>query len=476
MPSVPSSSVAELLATSPLLGQDYSLTLIRGELPPGAYTWSGWTTAGVSNGTLCSSIHHPAGSYKRISFAQKASGAAPGYLRLDWYDGPTEPGSSGAGAYLDATKQLVGVLCCGDSSCEDWTWDDFSAFQYIYPDIGLYLQAGSDDVFEDNDTCAAAASVAPSTYTALVLKYADGDWYRVHSSSCGPVEIRLDFTDAFGDIDMKLFDACGGNLVAASTGDGDTEVISLAPGVTADYWLRVYLAGSVRNTYNMTITAPAGGTAVYPIPAGVAIPDNYAPGVDHGFFVSDHTLMAGLKVGLKITHTWNGDLRVRLTHNGTTVTLIDRPGVPARALGFNNDGFDVILDDAAFTAIEDYDSGGPMVVGTFKPNQMLSAFNGQDAYGPWTLNVADLALYDVGTLDQWDLYVPPAEACECGGDGDFNGDGATDLADFAAFQRCFTGSDAGPLPPGCQVLNFDCDRDVDLEDFSEFIDNVTGPR
>ncbi len=476
LPSVPTSTVAELVATSPFWAQDYSLTLIRGEFPPGSYTWSGWTSALVADGTPCSCIHHPDGSYKRISFATKTGGAPAHFIRLDWYDGPTEPGSSGAGAYLDSTKQLVGELCCGPSSCADESYDDFSAFRDFYSYIASWLQGGPDDVLEENDTCGNAVVLAPCTYPEMVLKYADDDWYRVRSSSCGPVQVTLNFTDAFGNIDMKLYDACGGNVVAASTGSGDSEVITLPAGPSHDYWLRVYLAGSVRNTYSLTLTATAGGTVVYPIDAGsIPIPDNNAAGVNHTFSIPDHLLLAGLKVGVRITHTWNGDLRVKLTHNGVTATLIDRPGAPARTFGFNNDGFDVLLDDAAFTAIENYDSGGPMVVGTFRPNEPLSVFNGQDAYGAWTLNVADLAVSDTGTLDNWSLHVPPQEPCECGGDGDVNGDGATDCADFAAFQRCFTGPVGGPVPLGCQILNFNCDQHIDLDDFAEFLNVFTGP-
>ena len=306
-----------------------------------------------------------------------------------------------------------------------------------------------------------------------MLKYADEDWYRVTSSSCGPVDITLNFTDAFGNIDMTLYDACGGGVVASSTGNGDSEAISIPPGESREYWLRVYLAGNVRNTYDMTITAAEGGTKVYPIEAGVSIPDDNAAGVDHGFIVPDPIVLTGLKVAVKIAHTWNGDLRVKLTHNGTTVTLIDRPGVPASSVGFNNDGFDVLLDDAAFTPIEDYDSGGPMVVGTFAPNESLSLFDGQDAAGLWTLNVSDHEDQDIGTLESWALHIPPAEPCDCGGDGDVNTNGSTDLADFAAFQRCFTGTNVGPPPLGCQSLNFDCDWDVDLDDFAEFMNVFT---
>ncbi|MEE9296032.1 MAG: hypothetical protein V3W34_13865 [Phycisphaerae bacterium] len=59
---------------------------------------------------------------------------------------------------------------------------------------------------------------------------------------------------------------------------------------------------------------------------------------------------------------------------------------------------------------------------------------------------------------------------------DADGDGDADWADFAEMQICFTGSDAGPISPGCEVFDFDLDNDVDVIDFMHFINAATGPR
>jgi len=56
--------------------------------------------------------------------------------------------------------------------------------------------------------------------------------------------------------------------------------------------------------------------------------------------------------------------------------------------------------------------------------------------------------------------------------GDTNGDGQTDLADFAAFQNCF----GAPPPAGvCMVLDFDGDSQVDDEDFGRFSMEMNPP-
>ena len=74
---------------------------------------------------------------------------------------------------------------------------------------------------------------------------------------------------------------------------------------------------------------------------------------------------------------------------------------------------------------------------------------------------------------------PGAPYCNEGDDlclafGDCDGDGDVDLADFLAFQSCYTGP-VGPVNPGCECANFDGDDDVDLADFLAFQSAYTGP-
>lgn len=59
--------------------------------------------------------------------------------------------------------------------------------------------------------------------------------------------------------------------------------------------------------------------------------------------------------------------------------------------------------------------------------------------------------------------------------GDFDYDGDVDLADFGAFQLCFTDDNGEGLGSGCAVFDFDFDCDVDLDDFSTFLPALAGP-
>lgn len=56
-------------------------------------------------------------------------------------------------------------------------------------------------------------------------------------------------------------------------------------------------------------------------------------------------------------------------------------------------------------------------------------------------------------------------ALHCHGDGDYEGDGDLDLADFEQFARCLAGP-AAPDPADCEALDMNGDGDVDLVDFA----------
>jgi hypothetical protein len=59
--------------------------------------------------------------------------------------------------------------------------------------------------------------------------------------------------------------------------------------------------------------------------------------------------------------------------------------------------------------------------------------------------------------------------------GDFDDDRDVDLDDFAEFVDCFTGPDGGPVSPECTPADFDCDDDVDCTDWDQFAQAWTEP-
>ena len=149
---------------------------------------------------------------------------------------------------------------------------------------------------------------------------------------------------------------------------------------------------------DVSIGAPQFETAS---PA-IAIPDNSPAGVNTTIELPARTI-DDIDVSIdSLTHTWVGDLKMVLTSpSATSVTLMNRPG--AGVLGSSGDNFtDLVLDDEAAMAIDSIAAVGPFS-GSYTPDEPLSAFDGEQALGTWTLNVSDNAGADTGTLQTWGL-------------------------------------------------------------------------
>jgi Zn-dependent metalloprotease/subtilisin-like proprotein convertase family protein len=111
---------------------------------------------------------------------------------------------------------------------------------------------------------------------------------------------------------------------------------------------------------------------------------------------------------LKGSHTYMGDLVFRLASpGGTAITLFDGASCAGE------DGIDVEFDDAAAREIgcRDWLTGG-----SFRPQELLAAFNGEDANGEWTLEVMDNFPLDDGTIDGWAVELCRDLPRPCAGD------------------------------------------------------------
>ena len=58
--------------------------------------------------------------------------------------------------------------------------------------------------------------------------------------------------------------------------------------------------------------------------------------------------------------------------------------------------------------------------------------------------------------------------CACPSFGDFDQNGSVDLADYARFQNCFTGSQGAPLTTECACADANGDHRADLTDYAAF--------
>ena len=123
--------------------------------------------------------------------------------------------------------------------------------------------------------------------------------------------------------------------------------------------------------------------------------------------------IADVNIGVLMSHAYRGDLRMfLLSPTGTQITLIQNTGA-----GLDN--FNVLYDDSAaavittHTAANDTATAGTVVPPyqrTFRPLAALTAFNGQNANGTWTLSICDSLNADSGTFFHSTLVITPQPA------------------------------------------------------------------
>ena len=124
--------------------------------PPAGTGYSGWNaSASTPQGASVTGIHHPLGSYTRISFGSigaysvchstgdttftcSGSGSAGStFYAINWATGETQEGSSGSGLYLDNGRYLIGQLFGGNSSCATPGQDWYGRFDVSYSNGNL---------------------------------------------------------------------------------------------------------------------------------------------------------------------------------------------------------------------------------------------------------------------------------------------------------------------------------------------------
>jgi subtilisin-like proprotein convertase family protein/uncharacterized protein YvpB len=153
-----------------------------------------------------------------------------------------------------------------------------------------------------------------------------------------------------------------------------------------------------------TTPPPPPETVLYCSAPYAYIPDYPADGIANSIDISDPRFIQDLNVRLEISHSWVSDLSIRLTHeeSGRTITLIDRPGLPANPPGCGYDHIGAILDDEFSLPVENECSASPAAIaGIFTPNEPLKSFDNESLAGRWTLSVVDNAETDTGTLKTW---------------------------------------------------------------------------
>jgi uncharacterized repeat protein (TIGR01451 family) len=155
----------------------------------------------------------------------------------------------------------------------------------------------------------------------------------------------------------------------------------------------------------ITLGTPIMAVATYSNSTPLAIPDTNTT-VTSTIAVAPVGTVGDVNVKIRLNHTWDADLQIRLTSpNGTVVPLVLNRGGSGDNFGSGATdctGTPTIFDDAAATAIS---AGAAPFVGTFRPETPLSAMNGGPANGTWTISLIDQVGLDSGTLYCWQLEI-----------------------------------------------------------------------
>ena len=204
-----------------------------------------------------------------------------------------------------------------------------------------------------------------------------------------------------------LFSTDGGltfpTVLAANTVNDGSETVTLPSVLSPNCRImiesvtNIFYAVSKNISLGYTITTSCN---TYTNSTSLPIPDGAGAEVSGGSVsntinVPITGVISDVNIGLNVTHTWPNDLLINISNPGNVTQ------VPAwnRACAGNNN-FNVTLNDGspAFTCVAN-------MTGTFSPSSPLTAFNGGQANGTWTLSVEDFYNVDTGTLNSWFVQV-----------------------------------------------------------------------
>ena len=171
----------------------------------------------------------------------------------------------------------------------------------------------------------------------------------------------------------------------------------------------------------LTLTCQAATLVTDVQNVNTPVPDNDPVGLSSTMtLVTTLTSIQYLRVTLDFSNGWSGDIYCYIIHDSGFSVLLNRIGrsslVPE---GASNNRLSLNLFDAAPTDVHTGVPTSGSVTGDYQPDGRkispsasldtsprtapLSAFNGMDANGEWTLFVADVASGETMTLNSWSM-------------------------------------------------------------------------
>lgn len=329
--------------------------------------WQGWSQVDVAGGGF-----YPSESL--LSYFHSESNTAMALSAIDNYL------HSGYGVTL-------GIYGPGGHAITCWGYNYDTANPSNY--LGLWITDSDDDK---------GSNTPPDRLHYYEVASIDGKWYL--QDYYGSNEWYIGAVQALAPRDaVPQGNVIRGTVATDQNGDGQRQ--ESEAGLASEV---IYLDANHNGQFDSSRLTFASTDAPK------AIPDNGT--VSSILTVSGAATISDLNVRLNIAHTYDEDLVAYLiSPTGTRVQLFSH-------VGGSGDGFaNTTLDDEAALNIG---SGTAPFSGTFKPQDLLSRFDGENPNGVWTLEVSDTMGYDVGTLNSWSLEIESGERyTETGADGSY---------------------------------------------------------
>jgi subtilisin-like proprotein convertase family protein len=251
----------------------------------------------------------------------------------------------------------------------------------------------------------------------------------VGGESCSPATSSIDpgetVTVAFAVKNTGSLDTAslvgtlvpGGGVSSPSGPEAYGVVIAGGPSVSREFTFTADSGLACGDTITATLQLQDGardlGTVTYTLSTGaagapvasayssgdIAVPIPDTASVDIPINVGDLGIVDDVNVGVRINHTFDGDLEIRLVHpDGTQIMLSDNRGGGGDNFGSGAtdcSGTKTVFDDEAASGIS---AGTAPFAGSFRPDQALSGLDGKPTAGIWKLRISDTASLDVGTV------------------------------------------------------------------------------
>jgi hypothetical protein len=150
----------------------------------------------------------------------------------------------------------------GDYLVRVWLWSDSGSVPGNEYDLLVTVDPPVcvDDGWEDNDTTSTPASFSPGSRTGLQVCASDDDYWAVALSAGQTMSVDLTFSDAEGDVDLRIKDGGGATLASSLSVDDDESIPSFTASATGDYMVQATLwsdAGSFPgNSYDLDVGLP----------------------------------------------------------------------------------------------------------------------------------------------------------------------------------------------------------------------------